>query len=46
MKNLIMNPTEKNRPVKIMDLLKKAAIAVLIALIIAFYFLCYHFIFK
>jgi hypothetical protein len=27
-----------------MDLVKKAAIAVLIALIVTFYYLCYHFI--
>ncbi|MFV8358564.1 hypothetical protein ACNQGB_20575 [Flavobacterium sp. XS1P32] len=46
MKNLVLNHPEKNRKVSVMDLVKKAAIAVLVALIVTFYYLCYHFIFK
>ncbi len=46
MKNLILNHKDKNRKVNKVNLIKKAALALLIALILAFYFLCFHFVFK
>ena len=42
----MINHPEKNKNVSMMNLIKKAAITLLIALIVAFYYLCYHFIFE